>query len=554
MKKINLFKSDSSSSSVSYCDYTYPESEILKNKYGIQNSQYLDKQCRSDSDKAAVLLRQEPLPPKINSNYLKHIHKCLFESSFEWAGHTRDLPFTFEDGTIANISKMLIPESTAFFQDSNKIKKQLQKFDNILSQKKELQGLSREEFIDEAVKLFSFLNYIHPFRDGNGRTQRLFFERLAEAAGHTLDFSVVTKQRMINACSNAIPKENSVVNYKEMKHLFEDISNPKKLRLLKDFLDSLPEYERSYLDNHVVIMPQNDIIYTGRYKESSPDSIIIVTKDSYVVYCKDYLAPEELKALKVGESVTFSVLGNKDLDKILVPAENLAPLKQEEIIQKIKNNTRVQDCQKKVEDLAKIVYGDPKVLDQIENYIIQDAKDGERISNTILKDPKSISKLSGFKIMSKIKSPARICAERNLLPLSQEILAYTAAIISSRDKIIHDHNLEQNRLKNSIKMPSTVIQNLLIMSPNMRGQYLGTRDCFELQKEICSFLLQINNRFSKDQLETIKRSNYEKIAKDIGISESKAKVLLITLLEMKKLYQQLQKMRISQPAKMTIAV
>ncbi|MDD9334024.1 MAG: Fic family protein, partial [Bartonella sp.] len=120
-----------------------------------------------------------------------------------------------------------------------------QEFDEMLSTKDNLRGLSRQEFVSEATKLFSFLNYIHPFKDGNGRAQRIFFEKLAKAAGHKLDFSVVTQKRMIHACSNAMP-ENA--NYEVMRHLFEDISNPEKVHLLQEAIYKESKNKRKDLD------------------------------------------------------------------------------------------------------------------------------------------------------------------------------------------------------------------------------------------------------------------------------------------------------------------
>jgi cell filamentation protein len=43
------------------------------------------------------------------------------------------------------------------------------------------------------------LNILHPFREGNGRTQRIFMEKLAKNAGFDLDFSKVSKEIMIQA-------------------------------------------------------------------------------------------------------------------------------------------------------------------------------------------------------------------------------------------------------------------------------------------------------------------------------------------------------------------
>lgn len=47
------------------------------------------------------------------------------------------------------------------------------------------------------------VNYLHPFREGNGRTQRLFFRQLAERFGYHLDFSAVDSELMMLATIHA---------------------------------------------------------------------------------------------------------------------------------------------------------------------------------------------------------------------------------------------------------------------------------------------------------------------------------------------------------------
>ncbi|MDD9330615.1 MAG: Fic family protein, partial [Bartonella sp.] len=87
--------------------------------------------------------------------------------------------------------------------------------------------------------MFALINYIHPFRDGNGRTQRVFFEKLAEAAGHQLDFSIVTAERMKICSILSMVRSNVMGDISAMKHMFEDISNPEKVSLMKEFISSM---------------------------------------------------------------------------------------------------------------------------------------------------------------------------------------------------------------------------------------------------------------------------------------------------------------------------
>ena len=60
-----------------------------------------------------------------------------------------------------------------------------------LAQHGHLCGLSRKDFSRQAADVLSDLNQIHPFREGNGRTQREFMTQLAAQAGHPLQFEAV---------------------------------------------------------------------------------------------------------------------------------------------------------------------------------------------------------------------------------------------------------------------------------------------------------------------------------------------------------------------------
>lgn len=81
--------------------------------------------------------------------------------------------------------------------------------------------LSNENYLlkckdDElAIKMAYFLseiNAVHPFREGNGRTQRLFMEVIAYKAGYHLDFSDITDQEMIEASYKSFNRDYAKMN------------------------------------------------------------------------------------------------------------------------------------------------------------------------------------------------------------------------------------------------------------------------------------------------------------------------------------------------------
>lgn len=78
-----------------------------------------------------------------------------------------------------------------------------------------LQGLARDAFIERLTWFFSEVNALHPFREGNGRTQREFFRELGIAAGHDIDYSGITEMEMVQASVDSFLK-----NYDSMERLF----------------------------------------------------------------------------------------------------------------------------------------------------------------------------------------------------------------------------------------------------------------------------------------------------------------------------------------------
>ena len=87
-----------------------------------------------------------------------------------------------------------------------------------LKQENFLNDVSSEDMPIRLAYYFSEINVIHPFREGNGRTQRLFIEYLAEKNGYTIDFSNITKQEMIQASAEAF-----ACQYNKMNELFQKV-------------------------------------------------------------------------------------------------------------------------------------------------------------------------------------------------------------------------------------------------------------------------------------------------------------------------------------------
>ncbi|EJF76716.1 hypothetical protein MCO_01555 [Bartonella sp. DB5-6] len=508
-------------SSISPHNYTYPNSNTLKNKYGIKNLKLFLEKCSHDTTKAMINLRTEPLPEQFDASYLCHIHKSLFSNTFEWAGQLRNIPFTFEDGTIAVMPEMKRTGWESAFAIGDKIQEGLQRLDQTLREKNNLQGLTREDFISETMEMFNSLNHIHPFREGNGRTQRFFFENLAKAAGHQLNFSLVTKERMMVA-SVAVTEDG---NLEPMKHLFEDISNPEKIRVLKEFMDNMKKSGRD-INNRPVMVAKEGETYTGIYRGAGHEGFALNIKGAYIIGNKEHLTPEQMKTLKPGDKFTFTAPKAEELEKVLIPKEQLAPLTKSELSEKIAEDARVHTCREQIQKCTKIVYGSSKVLNEQMVEIIKNPSFGEQLANQIERAPSSVSRLAGFDLLC-LKNQVRTNAEEHVDLLCNAVANYAYAVKQAGKSITQEHEIEQERRGKAIEKPSKDLQNLLCLSPETQREVLSQFPL--LYKELRTFVRNLEHRLSPDEYRAIKNNDYETLAKSIGVSEQKARKITNTV-------------------------
>lgn len=147
------------------------ETGVFYNRFGITNADELEA-----AEAAAVAirtyeLRQSPLQGKFDLEHLQAIHKHLFQDVYEWAGQLRKLDISKGSTRFANHLHL----ATAM----NKITAQLIDDDHLL-------GLEPAALADKCAYYMAELNALHPFREGNGRTQREFINHLCANCGYTV--------------------------------------------------------------------------------------------------------------------------------------------------------------------------------------------------------------------------------------------------------------------------------------------------------------------------------------------------------------------------------
>ncbi|WP_208438064.1 BID domain-containing T4SS effector [Bartonella taylorii] len=469
--------------------YFYPGTDTLKNKYGIKDPTVLMEVYARNVEEGRAQLREEQLPDYFDASYLCYIHKRLFSRTFEWAGQLRHVPFTFKDGTVAVMPEMISSEWGSIFATGDKIHKDLQTLDQILLEKNNLQGLSRKEFLDDASVLFASLHHTCPFRLGNEHAQEIFFENLAEAAGHSLDFSLVTQDSLKLASIKAEEEED----LEPLRNLFELISNPQRVSK----------------------------------KRMSP------TKTQQ----KGHVSPEQPKTLKDEEKTAFTVRTTKELENVLIPGKKLVPLEKNKLFEMIAEDACVHTCREQIEILSKLVYGNPKILNQKMVEFITNPSSAQETAIQIKLLPESFAKLAGINFCG-LKNAKRKEAEESSDMLAHAIVNFSHAVKNAEEEITQDYRNEQMRREKAVGMPSEDLQNLLNSSKEMQKTIL--RNSPTLQKELYDFVKNTNNRLSSNEQKVIQNGDYKMLAKIMDITENKAEQVTNIVQKAKEAYQQSQ--------------
>lgn len=174
----------------------YPGTSCLINKLDIRDEEMLAEYEAMVTTAKVALLEQNPLPGNFDFDHYRAIHKFLFEDLYAWAGQLRTV----------DMSK----KGTAFVK-AGEIKTLGEKAFARLNHRHNFAGLAHEDFVENIVDFYSVINLLHPFREGNGRTQRVFFTQLIRSAGYDIDFSQIDTDELMVATIQAAGGVNDLL-------------------------------------------------------------------------------------------------------------------------------------------------------------------------------------------------------------------------------------------------------------------------------------------------------------------------------------------------------
>jgi len=176
--------------------YCYPSTNVLRNKAGITNAEELDIYEGELSTLRSIEVLEIPIAGKFNLSHLQDIHFVLFQDVYDWAGKIRTVDISRGNSRFANVRFI---ESAA-----NELFKKL-------SRENRLEGLNKNDLSARLAHYLSEINALHPFREGNGRVQRLFISQLSQAAGYQLDYSDLEQEQIYEAMEVAFKGDESIL-------------------------------------------------------------------------------------------------------------------------------------------------------------------------------------------------------------------------------------------------------------------------------------------------------------------------------------------------------
>lgn len=192
MDKYNILTND---------PYCYNGTTVLKNKLNIQDSTNFEKAEREIT--ASTICNIKYKKPPYNLEYLQDLHQELFGELYAWAGKLRTVDISKGDTDFClhwNIES----------QSNDLFKK--------LKSDEWLKGLDENSFCEKLAEHYCDFNMLHPFREGNGRTQRLFFEHLALHNEYIIDWNtIISTDEWIQA------NIDGVIDHEPMAEIFNRV-------------------------------------------------------------------------------------------------------------------------------------------------------------------------------------------------------------------------------------------------------------------------------------------------------------------------------------------
>ena len=161
-------------------------------------------ECDFVSTRIVELLQENNF--ELSIDYLKYVHKYLFQDVYEFAGEFRKVDFSKHERILNN-------DSVAY--GDHKLLEQSLDYDITLEKNKNYNEMNIVDVINNITDFSSRIWQIHPFREGNTRTTAIFIEKYLVSLGYIVD-NTLFKDKSVYF-RNALVRSNYFNNYLNIK-------------------------------------------------------------------------------------------------------------------------------------------------------------------------------------------------------------------------------------------------------------------------------------------------------------------------------------------------
>ncbi|HEY3514524.1 MAG TPA: Fic family protein [Kribbella sp.] len=171
--------------------YLDPRWGVLANKVGARTRQELADAENDLVEVRALELAAKPVKPTFDENHLRAIHRRLFGDVYEWAGERR------------TVNTRKADDQSAPFFPAQRFQVGVPGTFEQIAERNFRPGMPMDEFVNKLTRTYDEVNHLHLFREGNGRSQRIFLSQLAAHAGYSIDWDAVHGDRNDVVCRAA---------------------------------------------------------------------------------------------------------------------------------------------------------------------------------------------------------------------------------------------------------------------------------------------------------------------------------------------------------------
>ena len=167
----------------------YENSTVLVNKFDIRDEAQLNAVERSITSGLIAKAMMEIPFENVDFEFYKKLHSYVFGDIYEWAGSVRSIDMSKKGTNFCSVTKINERAERIFLN---------------LRTTDYLKTVPTEEFINEFTDLYCDLNYLHSFREGNGRIQRLFLNMLLRYNNKSINFANIDKDLLMIATIKSV--------------------------------------------------------------------------------------------------------------------------------------------------------------------------------------------------------------------------------------------------------------------------------------------------------------------------------------------------------------